>query len=156
MAALPSYCTVTEIVVECWTAPDVPFTITEKFCGDSSWTLLLLPPHAAGRIVATITKRHSAHIPRRFLSKLVVNTHPSRQSGSHVANKLRTASNLGGGLNPADNARASIVSVTLFPGVTALGEIPHVGMGAGPVTEQASAMLPENPPCAGNVSNSLA
>jgi len=95
-------------------------------------------------MATTITNKHSAQTLRRFLSKPDVNTHPSKPSGSHVANSAE--SNPGGGLNPPDNARASIVSVELLPGATELGEITHVGMGAGPVTEQARAMLPENPP----------
>jgi len=43
------------------------------------------------------------------------------------------------------------------PGFIDAGEIRQVGIGAGPVvTAHPSAMFPENPPCAGNVSTSLA
>ena len=95
-------------------------------------------------MATTIKNMHSTQTLCRFLSTLDVNTHPSKPGGSHVANGA--ASNPCGGLNPPDNARVSIVSVELLPGATELGEITHVGRGAGPVTEQASAMLPENPP----------
>jgi hypothetical protein len=43
----------------------------------------------------------------------------------------------------------------VFPGVTEFGEIPHVGIGAGPATEHARAIVPEKLPCAGNVKTSL-
>ena len=49
----------------------------------------------------------------------------------------------------------STVSVELDPAVTELGENPQVGVGATPVTEHVSAIVPEKPPCVPNVSTSL-
>jgi hypothetical protein len=80
------YCTVTEIAVECWSAPDLAVTVTVKFCGGGPLVTLLLPPQrAVGRIVAASIKRHSAHILRRFLSKPFARTHPIYPSGSYAA-----------------------------------------------------------------------
>jgi len=115
---------------------------------------LLLPPHAADRIVAASMTKCSAHFLRRFSSKPVTRTHPNNPSGSHAAQKLPARSN-DGGVNAAVRFAAFTVSVAVFPGVTDPGEMPHVGVGIGPLTEHASAIVPEKPPCAGNVKTSL-
>src|SRR5690242_20528753 len=109
--------------------------------------MLLLLPHAAGRIVATNIRKHSVHTLRRFLSKPVAKTQPSSPSGSNDAKNLPLAfSKLSVGASAA-SAAALIVSVAFAPGVTDAGEMPHVGIGAGPATEHASAIVPVNPPC---------
>ena len=71
-----------------------------------------------------------------------------------MAKSLAPCSNHGA-LSEADRAAAFTVSVALVPGVTDAGEMPHVGMGTGPLTEHASAIVPEKRPCAGNVKASL-
>jgi len=80
---LAIYCTVTMTLVECWIFPDVAVTVTVKFCGGGPLMGVLPPPHAAGRMVASIIKRHSAQI-RRFLSKPVARRQPSKPSGIHA------------------------------------------------------------------------
>jgi hypothetical protein len=127
-------------------------TVTVYFCGGGGE--LLLPPHAAGRIVARI-KRDNAQNFLCFLSKHIVTTRLIKPRGSAVAKSVPVRSN-GRSLNAAFNAAAFTVSVALVPGGTDTGEMPHVGMGEGPLTEQASAMLPENPLCTPIVSTSLA
>lgn len=64
-ALLRIYCTVTDIVVECGAPPT--------------------SPHAAGRIVVTSMRTHSAQSIRRFLSKLVANMKPSNPSDTQAA-----------------------------------------------------------------------
>ena len=51
---------------------------------------------------------------------------------------------------------ASTVSVAAFPVLTETGETLQFGLGSGPVTVQASEIVPENPPCAANVRASVA
>ncbi len=60
------------------------------------------------------------------------------------------------GASAAEMTPALTVSVALPPGVTELGETPHAGPGSGPLTEQVKTIVPEKPPCAANVSVSLA
>jgi hypothetical protein len=59
-------------------------------------------------------------------------------------------------VNAIERLAALTVSIALPAEVTEFGEIPHVGIGAGPLTEHVSTIVPEKPPCAGNVSVSFA
>ena len=115
--------------------------------------MLLPPPHATGRIVVTISKRHSVHILRRLLSKST-RTKPTIPIGSNVAWSRVVALN-NCGVSAAERLVAFTVSVALPPGVTELGETPHAGIVARPLTEQVSAIVPEKPPCAAKVSVSV-
>lgn len=58
-------------------------------------------------------------------------------------------------VSEAESAVAFTVRAALPPEVAEFGEMPHVGMGAGPLTEHANAIVPAKPPCAGNVKTSL-
>lgn len=100
---------------------------------------LLPPPQAAGKNVAAITSRESSHIRRSFRSNPVARTQPISPSDDHAPANIPACS------TAAVSTAAFTVNVALLPGVIEFGEIPHVGIGAGPLTEQASAMLPENP-----------
>src|SRR5438132_10344856 len=114
---------------------------------------MLLPPHAAGKIVATIIRRHIAQYFRRLVSR-PVKTQPSRPSGIHAAESLAPCSNQGAA-READKAVALTIRVALPAGVAEFGEMLQVGIGEGPLTVHVSAIVPEKPPCAGNVNTSL-
>jgi hypothetical protein len=105
--------------------------------------------------VASSIKRDNAQNFFRFLSKHVVTTRLIKPRGSAVAKSVPARSN-GRSLTAAVNAVAFTVSVAFVPGATEAGEMPHVGMGEGPLTEQISATLPENPLCGIMVSTSPA
>ena len=55
----------------------------------------------------------------------------------------------------AETPEASTVSVALEPGLTEFGEMPQLGAGAAPLTEQLSAIADAKPPCAAKLSPSL-
>lgn len=60
-----------------------------------------------------------------------------------------------GAHSPAVKVVAFTVSVAVSPGFTETGESEQLGIGAGPLTEQDSEMVPAKLPCAANVSASV-
>src|SRR5262249_37867482 len=135
-------------------APEVAVTVTVKFfgCGGA----LLPPPQATGRTAARTTKRQSSHIHWRFLFGLVARMQPMKPSGNNAAESPPPRLAAGGVARAAESAAAFIVNVAVPPAPTELGEMPHIGMGAGPFTEHAREIVPEKPPWARDVSVSLA
>ena len=101
----------------------------------------LPPPHATGRSTLTIIKKHNVQVLRRFLSKSI-STKPTIPIGNNAAWTAVVVLN-SCGVSAAERLDVFTVSVALPPGVTELGEMPHVGMGSGPLTEQVRAIVPE-------------
>ena len=108
---------------------------------------MLPPPQATGRNVAAITSKPSNQSRWRFLLIPTIKTQPANPNGSQEA--LSTFARLNGcGSNSAVSPGEFNVIVALPPAFNELGEIPHMSMGAGPLTEQANMIVPEKPPCA--------
>jgi hypothetical protein len=99
----------------------------------------------------------SNHNPRRFLDEFLAAMSPKTVKGKQNA-KLPAANgrDLDDGARLAVIDAALIVSVAVLPAAIADGEIPHVGAGVGPLTAHFTSRLLVNPPCAPNVSTSLA
>src|SRR5215467_3999588 len=127
----------------------VAVTLTVNCCGVSE---ALLPPQAAGNIETARSSTKTHQFLRCCLRDATTSATPSIDNGmenEHIAPACPSPK--AAGIRLLERAGADTLSVADPPAATDAGEIPQVGIGAGPLTEQLRFRLPVNPPCVANV-----